>query len=256
MSESVDIPIPLFLSKAGAVRVWNASHAAWLRQKRILGAFIGTSADSIQEQGLPFDLLPEQVSLIIEYGWATLYEDPSGDATEDQIRQFHEEFAQSVEKYQSLRLIRSERIRKFKMENPYDPIPQDLLAPIQLPVETPTSADYYVWNREWAKVNSWKWPCTSDDCIRYNVFKYLYELGYYISRGSKFGGDYLLYRGLPEDYHSDYIVLIAPPNRKFNPKDIVAMARLGTVVNKTSVICSWNETHGFISICANWAGLA
>lgn len=252
---TVDLPIPLFLSTSGAVRVWKAAHAVWLREKRILGAFIGTSADSIQEPGLPFDLLPEQVSLLIEYGWAKLYHDPSGHPTDDQSRQFQHDFTQSIENYHSLRLIKSENIKNFKLKHPYDPIPQDLRASIPLPIETPTSADYYIWNRDWTQVNSWAWPCTSDDCIRYNVFKHLYEMGYYISRGSKFGGDYLLYRGLPEDYHSDYIVLIAPPNRKFSPKDIVAIARIGTVVNKTSVICSWINTRGFISICANWAGL-
>lgn len=255
MSQNDD-KIPLFLSKSGSVRVWKASHAIWLREKRIVGAFIGTLSNSIQEKGLPFDLLPEQVTLLIEYGWAELYDDPTAEPTKLQIAQFEEEFSANIEHYQALRKVKSEKIKQFKIEHPLDQLPQELLAPIMAPVETPIAADYYIWNRKWTLVKSWKYPCTHDDLIRYKVFKHLYEMGYHISRGSKFGGDYLLYRGLPEVHHSDYIVSVAPLDEKFSPKDIIAMGRLGTVVKKTSVICSWSETEGFISICLNWAGLA
>lgn len=42
----------------------------------------------------------------------------------------------------------------------------------------------------------WKYPLTSDEQIRYKVYKDLWERGYYISSGDKFGSDFLVYSGM------------------------------------------------------------
>jgi tRNA splicing endonuclease len=254
MSE-IDFPIPLFLTKSGSVRVWKTSHAIYLRQERIYGSWIGSSASSMQELGLPFDLLPEQVTLLLEYGWAQLFVDESGEASQDQINQFQQDFNLQIQEYQTLRLVKSDKIKQFKLENTGQMIPSHLLSQIQLPVETPTAADHYVWNQN-TTLAVWNWPCTDDQNARYKIFKHLYEMGYHITRGSKFGGDYLLYNGSPDDYHSDFIVIIANQNQTFSSKEIIAMGRLGTAVKKSNVLCSWSEKFGFISICFNWEGLA
>lgn len=42
----------------------------------------------------------------------------------------------------------------------------------------------------------WKYPVTSDQQLRYRIYKDLWEKGYYITGGEKFGGDFLVYPGI------------------------------------------------------------
>jgi tRNA-splicing endonuclease subunit Sen34 len=43
--------------------------------------------------------------------------------------------------------------------------------------------------------NLWNWPNTLKDIQKYKIFCDLWNKGYYITSGMKFGGDYLLYPG-------------------------------------------------------------
>jgi len=43
--------------------------------------------------------------------------------------------------------------------------------------------------------NLWTWPNTQKDLQKYKVYCDLWDRGYYITSGIKFGGDYLLYPG-------------------------------------------------------------
>ena len=248
--------IPLFLSKSGSVRIWNASHVIWLRNHRIVGSLIGVSAESLQEIGLPFELLPEQVSLLLDYGWAKLYFDPDTAPTDDQLHQHEEELQQNLMEYQALRRVRSDKIQQFKMNHPDELIPSELRSPIAIPMIMPTAAEYFSWNRQPVEYSKWDWPSSSFQVLKYKVFKHLFEMGYHISIGSKFGGEYLLYSGFHEDYHSNYIVSIVYPDEKISAKELIAVGRLGTAVKKTHVLCSWSEESGFIGVCLNWEGLA
>lgn len=42
----------------------------------------------------------------------------------------------------------------------------------------------------------WNFPSTPQEKLRYNTFKDLWEKGYFISSGNKFGGDFLVYPGI------------------------------------------------------------
>lgn len=41
----------------------------------------------------------------------------------------------------------------------------------------------------------YKYPSTTDEKLKYAVFKDLWEKNFYITNGSKFGGDFLVYAG-------------------------------------------------------------
>ena len=41
----------------------------------------------------------------------------------------------------------------------------------------------------------WLYPVTESETTRYRVFKDLWEKGYYLTSGCKFGGDFLVYPG-------------------------------------------------------------
>ncbi|KAJ1798064.1 tRNA-splicing endonuclease subunit [Coemansia sp. RSA 2399] len=102
------------------------------------------------------------------------------------------------------------------------------------------------------------WPQTDADKTRFALFKDLHRRGFYITRALKFGGDYLLYPGEPMRYHSSHIVtLVAPDSRQsVTPRELVALARLATTVNKTRVLSSWNpDIAEFTHICINWSSM-
>ena len=64
----------------------------------------------------------------------------------------------------------------------------------------------YPWNDEAAeemgniKVEEWNYPTNSSEKLRYATYKDLWERGYYISGGEKFGGDFLVYPGSDSFY--------------------------------------------------------
>jgi len=89
--------------------------------------------------------------------------------------------------------------------------------------------------------SSWKYPCTKWERLRYMTFKHFWELGMYITNGQKFGGDFLAYPGDPSRFHSYFIVRCMEIDATLTPENLVALARLGTSVKKTVVLCSLDE---------------
>ncbi|XP_075461486.1 tRNA-splicing endonuclease subunit Sen34 isoform X1 [Ascaphus truei] len=90
--------------------------------------------------------------------------------------------------------------------------------------------------------------------MRYQVFRDLWQKGYFLTTGSKFGGDFLVYPGDPMRFHAHYIAICFPYNEEIPLSDIIIAGRLGTNVKKTVLLCSTNEgTVTYTSL--QWSGL-
>lgn len=64
----------------------------------------------------------------------------------------------------------------------------------------------YPWrDRDNIEIVQWKYPDTLHEKLRYETFKDLWERGYYITNGEKFGGDFLVYPGI---YMYTYMTLL------------------------------------------------
>ncbi|CUM66432.1 uncharacterized protein PRCAT00004096001 [Priceomyces carsonii] len=73
-----------------------------------------------------------------------------------------------------------------------------------------------------------------EDLIKtYNIFKYMKSLGFFISLGLKFGGEFLCYPGDPLRYHSHLIVNACSTVTDY---DLITGGRLATGVKKLWVI--------------------
>ncbi|XP_035229014.1 tRNA-splicing endonuclease subunit Sen34-like [Stegodyphus dumicola] len=99
----------------------------------------------------------------------------------------------------------------------------------------------------------WRYPSSDTENLRYSVFRDLWEKDYYITGGSKFGGDFLAYEGDPLKYHALYIVICITNTTEFQATDIVTYGRLGHQVKKTVVLASLNEAGNIVYISLNWA---
>lgn len=87
------------------------------------------------------------------------------------------------------------------------------------------------------------------------MYNDLWNKGYFVTSGHKFGGDFLLYLGDPFIFHALYIVrCIENLNEKIHPTEIVAFGRLASSVKKKAVLASFddddNDKLSYITI--NW----
>ncbi|KAF8831350.1 hypothetical protein HHX47_DHR1000384 [Lentinula edodes] len=102
----------------------------------------------------------------------------------------------------------------------------------------------------------WDFPLNLQDRARYGVFKDLWEQGYFLGGGIRFGGDYLVYPGDPLRYHSHFCAtVIESPTHSIQPMEIVAHGRLGTATKKTHLFCGWDDERKTVSyLSIEWAG--
>lgn len=74
----------------------------------------------------------------------------------------------------------------------------------------------YPWtNKDDIEIVEWKYPSTEKQQLRYKTFKDLWEKGYYLTNGEKFGGDFLAYPGNLE-YIYYLLRILMRRNKYFN----------------------------------------
>jgi len=89
--------------------------------------------------------------------------------------------------------------------------------------------------------NIWTFPETPKECQKYKIFCDIWEKpeNYFITSGSKYGSDYLIYPGDPVQYHSNFIAtVIYDTDFEYSPNYIIKYGRLGTNVKKTHLLCN------------------
>lgn len=86
-------------------------------------------------------------------------------------------------------------------------------------------------------------PMSTDEHLntRFSVYRDLRNKGYYLTSAGKFGGDFLVYPGDPLRFHAHYIALCVSLDEEMPVCDILAIARLGSNVKKTVLLCSPQE---------------
>jgi hypothetical protein len=71
----------------------------------------------------------------------------------------------------------------------------------------------------------WSFPHTQQQQLRMAVFADLHAKGYFLTSGSKFGGDFLAYPGDPNLYHAQFVVRVSPLEQPLNPVLFKGLAR-------------------------------
>jgi len=90
---------------------------------------------------------------------------------------------------------------------------------------------------------TWTFPMTEEDKHKFLVFEDLWEKGFYLTNGSKFGGDFLAYSGDPLQYHAHYVIIVKFSTDELTPLDVISYSRLGVTVKKTPVLASVFSTN-------------
>ncbi|XP_017795269.1 PREDICTED: tRNA-splicing endonuclease subunit Sen34 [Habropoda laboriosa] len=85
------------------------------------------------------------------------------------------------------------------------------------------------------EIIEWKYPCNYKQQLRYKTYKDLWEKGYYVTSGEKFGGDFLVYPGEPIMFHSQFIILCKDKSEEIPITELSAQCRIACHVRKTQV---------------------
>ena len=89
----------------------------------------------------------------------------------------------------------------------------------------------------------------------FKIFLALWERKYWITQGASYGGNFLLYDGVPGSVHSKYIVRIIEFQQNISAQDIVTFTRLGRSVKKIVLLCWWDtELEKLGSLELEWTG--
>lgn len=133
-------------------------------------------------------------------------------------------------------------------------------------VSVPTTSDAFVWYEPGAhtyetldaarEAGVWTYPATEEERAKCEVFRDLWEKGYYLGGGGKFGGDWLVYPGDPLRYHSHFVATVqTSPSAPLRPMEVVAHGRLGTATKKAHLLCGWDAASREVTyISIEWAG--
>ncbi len=75
---------------------------------------------------------------------------------------------------------------------------------------------------------------------KFKIYKYFWSSGFYLTSGAKFGGDYLVYPGDPNRFHSKFILVCTDDDNKtpLGIRELITYARMATGVKKTFVLAS------------------
>ncbi|XP_013393098.1 tRNA-splicing endonuclease subunit Sen34 [Lingula anatina] len=274
--------------------IWNAEDACIVLEKyRIVGALAGCLSRAPRQNiqlGLPLQLMPEEAMLLLQEGYAQLVNSdqnaklPSPEQVDRFQKMREESFKQQAEiGIAERKLIVQRRLdqikegrkakRKQRLEkkkaNGQDVDERELMrdedkldvkdiqitpmgqehALVQIFTETP-------WVEEVDTDVRWDFPSTEEERVRYRVFRDLWRKGHSLTCGGKFGGDFLVYPGDPSRFHSFYIAVCLLHHQTMSAEKVVAMARLGSTVKKTVVLCSVDDDDELTYTSLQWTGIS
>lgn len=95
----------------------------------------------------------------------------------------------------------------------------------------------------------------SCDASRYQVFRDLRGRGFYLTSAGKFGGDFLVYPGDPLRFHAHFIAVCLSLDEAVLLLDVLAVARLGSNVKKTVLLCSPGAAGRVAYSSLQWSGM-
>lgn len=259
----------------GQVHIWNVNDAELIRRKyRIVGTLVGSlprAAHQYSMLGLPLRLLEEEVTLLLQKKFARLvnYEEMSTEPSieikekfneyrninyEEQITAAANDRRREIDMYAN-KILEGRRKKLLKMKNSdadaeiksltREKVIEDECKKIQrLPEQFQVSQSFiehpFISSLS-PKEAEWRYPSTTSEELRFEIFSDLWHEGYFITTGTNFGGDFLVYGGDPLLFHASFIVKCVHDIKQVDICDLVTRARIGTSTKKTLVLAELDK---------------
>ena len=270
-----DLPFPIFQISKHVPRylLFDIKTVTWLRRAhKILGVLIGSLPQSPQQNvflGLPLELQPEEVKLLIDQDLAFVVDDLDSHRKAQQVppkglKDYRLDVqreglaaAKSVERQkrqrtqealQRLNIRQSNPDRSDITETPRDSEaadhedslfdrPQSRASQVSssnlMPyTSTPTTSYPPITppSYETAALNP------DVNAASFALFKHIHKQGYFLSPGLRFGCQFMVYPGDPLRFHSHFLAVSTAWDEEIDLLDVVGGGRLGTGVKKAWMI--------------------
>lgn len=242
--------------------VWKVSDMKRCRSVGVIGALVGSLARQPRQNvrlGRPLELLQEEALLLEDTSTAaaSLQTQDCGDEEThaEAVRRYEAGLESSYKEQCALALEDKKTVLRRIMnekENGTDDcgsairdrlnaLDQAFRFPLPaMAVQLCTARAGFSHCPEERSFHSTDWPMPRDEGLntRFCVYRDLRNKGFYLTSAGKFGGDFLVYPGDPLRFHAHFIALCISMDEELPLCDILAIARLGSNVKKTVLLCS------------------
>ncbi|KAL8961286.1 MAG: hypothetical protein Q9193_002142 [Seirophora villosa] len=257
-----EVPLPIFQisQKVKRYQVFDIKAVTWLRRTHnILGVFIGGLPQSPQQNvflGLPLELQPEEVRLLVENGIAYIVDDlrnhgkalrsvPNGlEEYKANLRKEGLAAARAFEKQKQQKTKEVLQGRSVRQPTPDvenaangDDTLFDTLLPRSTTRNSPNLVPYF--STPTTSYPPFPPPPQHPSSLlpdvsgpSYALFEHLHSKGYFLSPGLRFGCQFSVYPGDPLRFHSHFLASSAEWDEELDILDIIGGGRLGTGVKK------------------------
>ncbi|KAL8812260.1 MAG: hypothetical protein Q9223_001195 [Gallowayella weberi] len=264
-----NLPLPIFQpsQKARRYLLYDIDTVTWLRRNHnILGVFIGSLPQSPQQNvflGLPLELQPEEVTLLVEKDLAYIVDDlqshknalllppteleeyksnvrKEGLATAEAVVKQKQQKTEEILKRKTLRRAHLDADKAdnnddgdgYLFDSPLQKLPEPASTTIVPYRSTPTTSYPPI---DLPSQQS-SLPLPEVSASSYALFKHLHASGYYMCPGLRFGCEFSVYPGDPLRFHSHFLATSAEWDEEIDLLDLIGGGRLGTGVKKAWLI--------------------
>ncbi|XP_023133572.2 tRNA-splicing endonuclease subunit Sen34 [Amphiprion ocellaris] len=262
--------------------LWRLQDLKTARRLGLVGALLGSlprTPRQNQRLGRPLLLLPEEEQLLRDEEAAGALPGPNQDVggaelrrqfEEDQQRSFEEQSVLALEDRKSA-LRRAMTSSHTGSESGAEAVDEALCGRLEaldhsfsfpqsaMAVQLSTARAGLSYCPEARAHLQASWPIREQNNprsdARYQVFRDLRGRGFYLTSAGKFGGDFLVYPGDPLRFHAHFIAVCLTLDESICLLDVLAVARLGSNVKKTVLLCSPVPDGGVCYTSLQWSGM-
>ncbi|XP_063060550.1 tRNA-splicing endonuclease subunit Sen34 [Engraulis encrasicolus] len=240
--------------------MWRVTDLKVARQAGVIGSLVGSLARQPRQNtrlGRPLELLDEEARLLAEEGKAVVLAETDEEGLDRSA--LAERCKEDLEHSHQVQSALSLQDRKAVLQRVLNDTPNEgsvleRLAALDRDFSLPVSAmtvqlctaraglSYHDDERGFLTAS---WPARQDERsqTRFLVYQDLRRRGFFLTSAGKFGGDFLVYPGDPLRFHAHFIAVCVAMDADTPLCDIMALARLGSNVKKTVVLCSPRATQ-------------
>ncbi|XP_014894576.1 tRNA-splicing endonuclease subunit Sen34 isoform X1 [Poecilia latipinna] len=258
--------------------LWRLQDLKAVRSEGLVGALLGSLPRTPRQNirlGRPLLLLPEEERLLGERRGAAALPARNQEVAGGELQQHYAEEQQRSFEEQSVLALedrKSALVRAMTSSSGSDPGSDEVLQRRLLDLEQnfsfPRSALAVQLSTARAGLSHCPearafleadWPIRAQHCprreARFQVFRDLRGRGFFLTSAGKFGGDFLVYPGDPLRFHAHFIAVCLALDESICLLDVLCVARLGSNVKKTVLLCSPAPDGPVRYTSLQWSGM-